>query len=169
MRRVLEVLSALRDPPEGEWGFREGSNGINQTEIIIRAEKLYKENFYYGKMKLASLLMNKRIGRSSSPYNLMGSLYAARLSLDPKMKDDPSVKEHTDWVNDFNEGIRRADLLYASYSRSLNQLLGLGFVLSDHYEPSGKGFRHHRARYRLGRAGSEWLKDNVNTQQHIRK
>ena len=112
-------------------------------------------------LKLASALIGKRTGQSASPYNFMGRAMAVRLSMEnPKMKEDPIVKKHFDWINGLNEGTAKANKKYASYSRSLKTLLNEKLITSDWQLKNDREtkVRHHRARYLITEKGIKYLK-----------
>ena len=111
-------------------------------------------------MRVASALMGKRVGQSASPYNFMGRMMAVNLAREnPKMRNDPVVKRHYDWVEEYWEGKSKSDKIYASFSRSLKNLLNHNLITSNWYiKNTGAKTRHRHARYLITEIGKEYLR-----------
>ncbi len=108
-------------------------------------------------MRVASALLGKHAGQSAAPYNFFGRMQAVNLALkNPEMRNDPVVKRHFDWVEDYFEGLKRSNKTYASFSRSLKKLLDHGFIKSEH-ERGEERVRWFRTRYVITEKGREYL------------
>ena len=76
----------------------------------------------------------------------------------PEMRNDPHVKRHFDWAEAQWEGRKRADRIYASFSRSLKCLLDAGLIWSRYrVTATKKRVRWFRSRYRLTDEGRRYL------------
>jgi len=133
---------------------------VNAGEKLVIDAYDGKYNYEPEQMRLASALMGKRVGQSASPYNFMGRMMAVNLAQkNPEMRDDPVVKRHYDWVEEFWAGKKMADKIYASFSRSIRNLLNHGFITSDWYiKNTGQKTRHRHARYLITDHGREYLR-----------
>jgi len=131
------------------------------TLLIQMIADAFEREYKYTppQMRVASALMGKKIGQNAAPYNFVGRMMAVNLALkNPEMKDDPTVKRHFDWVDEYWEGKAKSDKVYASFSRSLKILLENGFITSDWYiKSTGEKIRHRRARYLITDKGKKTL------------
>jgi len=108
-------------------------------------------------MRVASALLGKHAGQNAAPYDFMGRMQAVNLALkNPEMRNDPVVKRHFDWVEDYFEGLKRSNKTYASFSRSLKKLLDHGFIVSEH-QLDHKSVRWFRTRYIITDKGRGYL------------
>ena len=108
-------------------------------------------------MRVASALLGKKAGQNAAPYNFIGRMQAVNLAMkDPEMRNDPVVKRHFDWVEDYWVGVKRSNKTYASFSRSLKKLLDHGFIISEHRRGEDP-VRWFRSRYLITEKGREYL------------
>ena len=151
---MREILEALDNLGEGEYGYIDAITGIDQTEIIFRVTGLPRIGGHHKRYKLASVLKGKPIGRAINGYTL-GERYSILMACheNPELRD-MKYKHYFDGVEETGEGYAEADKLYASFSRSLKLLFKHGLT-----EPSGwSGGMHRGARYRITEKSRELLK-----------
>lgn len=138
---------------------------VNDNELLPNVIiDMYECEYEYepkDHMRLASALMGKEIGRCKRPYNMRGIFMILKLVHEnPDMKNDPIVKPHFDWLDDLYAGEKKADKLYASYSRSIKILLENGLI-SSRYKLDGEHVRWFRSRYLITDKGKDALAERV--------